>query len=62
MIDLGQFPSPADAPEPGARIRVEAPRRPRGRRFDAPHRSLVLDALLLRDLDAVLTGSRGTRR
>ena len=64
MIDLSQFPSPADAPGPGACIRVERPEEGLAVVvFDAPHRSFsVLDAPLLRDLDAVLTELEGTRR
>ena len=56
MIDLSQFPSPDDAPEAGACVRVERPEE--GLvvvTFDPPHRSFpVLDAPLLRDLDAVV--------
>ena len=61
MIDLSQFPSPADAPEPGACIRVERPEEGLAVVvFDAPHRSFsVLDAPLLRDLDALLTELEG---
>ena len=61
MIDLSQFPSPADAPGPGACIRVERPEEGLAVVvFDAPHRSFsVLDAPLLRDLDAVLTELEG---
>lgn len=61
MIDLSQFPSPDDAPEAGACIRVERPEEGLAVVvFDPPHRSFpVLDAPLLRDLDAVITGIEG---
>lgn len=61
MIDLSQFPSPDDAPEPGACVRVERPEEGLAVVvFDAPHRSFpVLDAPVLRDLDAVLTRLEG---
>ncbi len=57
MIDLSEFPSPENPPEPGECVRVERPEK--GLvvlTFMSPHKSFpVLDAPLLRDLDAVVT-------
>ncbi|MEL6431385.1 MAG: 3-hydroxyacyl-CoA dehydrogenase NAD-binding domain-containing protein [Planctomycetota bacterium] len=57
MIDLSHFPSPDEAPPAGACIGVERPEEGLAVvTFLSPHRSFpVLDAPLLRDLDAVLT-------
>ncbi len=56
MIDLTGLPLPADCPEPGACVRLERPEEGLAVVvLDPPHRSLaVLDAPLLRDLDAVI--------
>lgn len=61
MIDLSKFPSPDDAPEPGASVGVERPEEGLAVvTFLAPHRSFpVLDAPLLRDLDRVVTDIEG---
>jgi 3-hydroxyacyl-CoA dehydrogenase/enoyl-CoA hydratase/3-hydroxybutyryl-CoA epimerase len=55
-MDLQGFPLPPNCPEPGACIRVERPEEGLAVVYlDPPHRSLaVLDAPLLRDLDAVV--------
>lgn len=62
-MDLSRFPAPDDAPEPGACVRIERPEEGLAVVvFDAPHRSFsVLDAPLLRDLDAALTELEGDR-
>jgi len=56
MIDLEGLPLPPDCPEPGACVRLERPEEGLAVIvLDPPHRSLaVLDAPLLRDLDAAL--------
>ena len=56
MMNLDGFPFPDDAPAAGACIRVERPEAGLAVvRFVSPHRSFpVLDAPLLRDLDAVV--------
>ena len=61
MMDLSQFPAPDDAPKAGECIRVERPEEGLAVViFDSPHRSFsVLDAPLLRDLDAVVTELEG---
>jgi 3-hydroxyacyl-CoA dehydrogenase/enoyl-CoA hydratase/3-hydroxybutyryl-CoA epimerase len=55
-MDLSGYPAPADAPEPGACVRVEQPETGLAVVvFDPPHRSFpVLDAPTLRDLAAVV--------
>lgn len=55
-MDLPGFPLPPNSPEPGACIRVERPEEGLAVVYlDPPHRKLaVLDAPLLRDLDAVV--------
>ncbi len=57
MIDLEGLPLPPDCPEPGACVRLERPEDGLAVIvLDPPHRSLaVLDAPLLRDLDAALS-------
>lgn len=57
MMDLSQFPSPANAPEPGACLRIERPEPGLAVVvLDPPHRSFaVLDAPMLRDLDTAIT-------
>ncbi|MEM6675717.1 MAG: 3-hydroxyacyl-CoA dehydrogenase NAD-binding domain-containing protein [Planctomycetota bacterium] len=61
MIDLSKFPSPKDAPEPGACLRIERPEEGLAVVvIDPPHRSFpVLDAPMLRDLDAAFTELEG---
>ncbi len=56
-MELQGFPFPANSPEPGACIRIERPEEGLAVVIlDPPHRSLaVLDAPLLRDLDAAIT-------
>ena len=56
MIDTTGLPSPADAPPPGACVRLERPEPGLARIvLDPPHRALaVLDLPLLRDLDLAL--------
>ncbi|MEM6567246.1 MAG: 3-hydroxyacyl-CoA dehydrogenase NAD-binding domain-containing protein [Planctomycetota bacterium] len=61
MMDLSQFPSPKDAPEPGACVRIDRPEPGLAVLvLDPPHRSFpVLDAPMLRDLDAAFTELEG---
>ena len=56
MIELSGFPSPDNAPEPGACIRIERPESGLAVIvLDPPHRKMpVFDAPLLRDLDLAL--------
>ncbi|MFT6831359.1 MAG: 3-hydroxyacyl-CoA dehydrogenase/enoyl-CoA hydratase/3-hydroxybutyryl-CoA epimerase [Planctomycetota bacterium] len=61
MIDLSQFPSPENAPEPGECIKIERPEPGLAvLTIMSPHKSFpVLDAPLLRDLDAAVTEFEG---
>ena len=57
MIDLSEFPSPENPPEPGECLRIERPEPGLAvLTILSPHKSFpVLDAPLLRDLDAAVT-------
>ena len=61
MIDLSEFPSPENPPEPGECIRIERPEPGLAvLTILSPHKSFpVLDAPLLRDLDAAVTEFEG---
>ena len=57
MMDISRFPGIENAPEPGTCVRVERPEPGLAILvMDPPHRSFpVLDAPMLRDIDAALT-------
>ncbi|QDV05967.1 Fatty acid oxidation complex subunit alpha [Planctomycetes bacterium Poly30] len=61
MIDLSQFPSPENAPAPGECLKIERPEPGLAvLTILSPHKSFpVLDAPLLRDLDAAVTEFEG---